>query len=46
MKQIKTTIVFIVAIAAMAAGIWGDRQLDAKHAPADPTPEAIVETIE
>lgn len=45
MNQIKTTIVIIAAIAAMAVSVWGDRQLDARYALTDPTPTAIVEQI-
>lgn len=45
MKKIKTTLVFILAIAAMVAGIWGDRNLDAKFAAeAQSAPQTVVET--
>lgn len=48
MKKIKTTIVIvaaIAAIAAMAVSVWGDRQLDARYSDAGTTPAAVVETI-
>ncbi len=45
MKKIKTTIVIVAAIAAMAVSVWGDRQLDARYSDAGSTPAAVVETI-
>ena len=38
MKKIKTTIVIVAAIAAMAVSVWGDRQLDARYSDAGTTP--------
>ena len=45
MKKIKTTIVIVAAIAAMAISVWGARQLDARYSDAGTTPAAVVETI-
>lgn len=45
MKKIKTTIVVVAAIVAMAVSVWGDRQLDARYSDAGTTPAAVVETI-
>ena len=43
MKNIKTTIVLVLAIAAMAAGVWGDRNLDARYSAENMTPETVVD---
>lgn len=45
MKKIKTTIVVVAAIVAMAVSVWGDRQLDARYSDAGVTPAAVVETV-
>ncbi len=44
MKQIKTTLVLFLAIAAMAAGIFGDRNLDERYQNTNVGPEAAIVT--
>ncbi|MEE0434374.1 MAG: hypothetical protein UDB11_03080 [Peptococcaceae bacterium] len=46
MKKIKTTIIVVAAIAAMAVSVWGDRQLDVRYAETDHAPVAVETVIE
>ena len=43
MKQLKTTLALFLALAAMAAGIWGDHRLDERYQNVNVGPESAIE---
>ncbi|MEE0510410.1 MAG: hypothetical protein UC390_04205 [Peptococcaceae bacterium] len=44
MKKIKSAIVIVLIIAGLGAGVWGDRQLDARYSDNGTTIQNVTET--